>query len=98
MLFVVIFTDKPGCGELRATHLQDHIAWVDAHKDWVLVAGSLREEPTDTPRGGLWVVEAESRESVFELMKSDPFYACGLRQDVEVLYWSKALQHHKTLV
>ncbi len=98
MLFAVIFTDKPNRGELRATHLQDHIAWVDAHKDRVLVAGSLREEPTDTPRGGLWVVEAESRESVFELMKSDPFYACGLRQDVEVLYWSKALQHHKALV
>ena len=44
MLFAVIFADKPGRGELRATHLQDHIAWVDAHKDRVLVAGSLREE------------------------------------------------------
>ena len=98
MLFAVIFTDKPGRGELRATHLQGHIAWVDANKDRVLVAGSLREEPRDTPKGGLWVVEAETKESVFDLMKSDLFYACGLRQDVEVLHWSKALQHHKALV
>lgn len=98
MLFAVLFTDKPGHGALRAEHLQAHIAWVDQHKDVVLVAGSLREEPHDVPRGGLWVVEAESRAAVFELMKTDPFHTCGLRQSVEVLYWSKALPDHRALV
>jgi len=98
VLFAVIFTDKPGHGELRAMHLQAHIAWVDEHKDKVLVAGSLRHEPTDIPKGGLWVVEAESKEAVFELMKTDPFYTSGLRQGIEVLHWSKALQHHQALV
>ena len=75
-----------------------HIRWVDQHEDTVLVAGSLREEPNDAPRGGLWVVEANSKESVLELMKTDPFYSCGLRQGVEVLHWSKALQDHKAMV
>ena len=98
MLFAVIFTDRPGQGELRRAHLQAHIDWVDVHKDQVLVAGSLRHEPTDTPKGGLWIVEAASKESVFDLMKSDPFYTCGLRQGVDVLHWSKALQHHKAFV
>jgi uncharacterized protein len=98
VLFAVIFTDKPSHGDMRAEHLQAHIEWVDAHKDKVLVAGSLRHEPSDIPRGGLWVVEAESKQAVFELMKSDPFYTCGLRQGVEVLHWSKALQYHKALV
>jgi uncharacterized protein len=37
-------------------------------------------------------VEAESKPAVLDLMKSDPFYICGLRQDVEVLHWSKALE------
>jgi uncharacterized protein YciI len=98
VLFAVLFTDKPGHGDLRAERLQAHIEWVDEHKDNVLVAGSLRQEPGDTPKGGLWVVEAASKEAVLELMKSDPFYTCGLRQGVEVLHWSKALQHHKALV
>lgn len=98
MLFAVIFTDKPGHGGLRAEYLQAHIDWVDAHKDTVLVAGSLRTEPAETPKGGLWVVEAVSREAVFELMKTDPFHAHGLREAVEVLYWSKALPHRKALV
>lgn len=98
MLFAVLFTDKPGHGAMRAEHLQAHIEWLDQHKDKVLVAGSLRVEHGDVPKGGLWVVEAESKEAVFELMKSDPFHICGLRQGVEVLHWSKALPHHRALV
>ena len=98
MLFAVLFTDKPGQGHLRAENLAAHIAWVDQHKEVVLVAGSLREEPQDTPRGGLWVVEAESKASLLEMMKSDPFYTCGLRQTIEVLHWNKALPNHKALV
>ena len=98
MLFAVLFTDKPGNGALRAEHLDAHIQWVDEHKDKVLVAGSLRQEPTDIPKGGLWVVEEKSKVAVLELMETDPFYTCGLRQSVEVFHWSKALPNHKALV
>lgn len=92
MLFAVLFTDKPGHGALRAGNLQAHIDWVADHQEVVLVAGSLRTEPGAVPKGGLWIVEAPSREAVLELMQSDPFYTCGLRQAVEVLHWSKALE------
>ena len=98
MLFAVIFTDKPGSGLLRAEHLQAHIEWVDQNKAAVLVAGSLRVEPTDTPKGGLWIVQAESKASVMQIMLSDPFYTCGLRQSIEVLHWSKALASHQAHV
>lgn len=91
MLFAVLFTDKPGHGALRAEYLDAHIHWVGQHRESVLVAGSLRTEPGDVPKGGLWIVEATSREAVLALMQSDPFYTCGLRQAVEVLHWSKAL-------
>jgi uncharacterized protein len=97
MLFAVLFTDKPGHGALRAEHLQAHVAWVAEHRHAVLVAGSLRVEPGDVPKGGLWIVEAPSKSAVMDLMRTDPFYTCGLRQDVEVLYWSKALDQ-KVLV
>jgi uncharacterized protein len=92
MLFAVLFTDKPGQGALRAQNLQAHIDWVAEHRASVLVAGSLRTEPGAVPKGGLWIVEAASKAAVLDLMKSDPFYTCGLRQGVEVLHWSKALQ------
>ena len=91
MLFAVIFKDCPGQGELRSAHLQAHITWVAAHADTVRVAGSLRAEPDQTPQGGLWIVEAESKEQLHRLMHTDPFWVCGLREGVQVLHWSKAL-------
>jgi uncharacterized protein YciI len=93
MLFAVLFTDKPGHGALRAEQLEAHIEWVADHQDTVLVAGSLRDDPKDVPRGGLWVVEAPSKQAVHDLMQTDPFWTSGLRQSVEVLHWSKALDH-----
>src|SRR5690349_3857885 len=91
MLFAVLFTDKPGHGALRAEQLDAHVQWVAQHQDTVLVAGALRAEPGDVPRGGLWIVEAPSKDAVLALMQTDPFWTCGLRQGVEVLHWRKAL-------
>lgn len=91
MLFAVLFRDKPCHGALRQQYLQAHIDWVAQHRDTILVAGSLRADPADVPRGGLWVVEAPSKDAVLALMQTDPFWTCGLRAGVEVLYWSKAL-------
>jgi uncharacterized protein YciI len=90
MLFAVVFTDQPDQGALRATHLQAHMDWLELHQSQVRVAGSLREEPGHVPKGGLWIVEAESKGHVHQLMQTDPFWTSGLRQSVQVLYWSKA--------
>jgi uncharacterized protein len=98
MLFAVLFHDQPGQGTLRAAHLQAHIEWVARHTDCILVAGSLRNEPQDVPRGGLWVVEAASKAEVQALIATDPFTTCGLRESVEVLHWSKALPERQALV
>ena len=92
MLFAVIFTDKPNHGSLRAANLDAHIKWVAMNPEVVLVAGSLRCELGATPKGSLWIVEAPSKEAVLDLMRTDPFYTCGLREGVEVLHWSKALE------
>ena len=91
MLFAILFTDKPDHDALRAQSLEAHIHWLAEHQGTVLVAGSLRTELGVVPKGGLWIVEAPSKGAVLELMKSDPFYTCGLRHSVEVFHWSKAL-------
>lgn len=98
MLFAIIFTDKPSHGPLRTRHLQAHLAWVLANKDTILVAGSLRRDLPDVPLGALWIVEAASKESVLQLIETDPFYASGLRQSIEVLHWSEALPESRVLV
>ena len=95
MLFAVIFTDKPGYGEVRAANLQAHIEWLERNKDVIPVGGSLRHEPEQVPKGGLWIANAESKAQLDDLLKSDPFYVAGLRQSYEILYWSKANAERK---
>ncbi len=96
--FAVVFTEKPGQGVLRVEHLAAHIAWLDAHKEQGLVAGSLRETPADVPQGGLWVVQVPCKAVVHALMQTDPFYTYGLCQSVDVLHWSKVLENHQALI
>ena len=98
MLFAVLFTDKPGQGALGAAQLAAHIAWLDANREKVLVGDSLRENPADVPKGGLWVVRAPDKAAVHGWMQTNPFYTCGLRQSVEALHWSKALENHHALI
>lgn len=98
MLFAVIFVDKPDQGALRSIHLQAHIDWLEQHRELVPIGGSLRVAPGDTPKGGLWIAEAESKEQLEALIRTDPFFSAGLRQSHEILHWSKANADRKALI
>ncbi len=98
MLFAVRFKDKEGMFESRQENLTKHIAWLDQHQNTILVGGSLRESPDQVPIGGLWIVEASSRDHIMALIQSDPFWQIGLRESVEILHWSKAFEDRKVLI
>lgn len=98
MLFAVIFTDRPGLGELRAAHLQAHVDWLEQHQALVPVGGSLRREPGEVPIGGLWLAQVESRAQLEALIHTDPFYVAGLRERYEILHWSKANEGRRVLI
>ncbi len=90
MLFVILFKDKAHQSELRSRLLPEHIAWLEQHKDKIPVGGSLRKTPEDLPQGGMWLAEAESKQEIESLLKTDPFFVQGLRESYEILHWSKA--------
>jgi uncharacterized protein YciI len=98
MLFIAQFEDKPGVAEQRQKLLEEHFAFLDRQKDKVLVAGSMREIPSDLPLGGLWIIEAESEAEVREIFKDDPFWVNGLRAGVRINRWVKAFPDRKTLI
>ncbi len=98
MLFAVRFTDKPNTKHIREQFLEAHISWLDERRDSILVAGSLRENLGLNPVGGLWIVEANSKNEVSEILKSDPFWVNDLRDNVEIYHWSKAFPDEKATV
>jgi uncharacterized protein len=98
MLFAIIFTDKLGHGELRAAHLQAHIDWLEQNKEVVPIGGSLRHETGETPIGGLWIAEADTKAQLDDLIRTDPFFVAGLRESYQILHWSKANAQRKALI
>jgi uncharacterized protein YciI len=91
VLWAIRFHDRPDRLATRERHLAAHVAWLAERRARILVAGSLRGEPGAAPVGGLWIVEADSREEVERLYATDPFWTEGLRERVEIFFWSKAL-------
>ena len=98
MLFAVIFKDKPNSGELRKSLIAAHVAWLDLHQSIVRIGGSLRSELDQASVGGLWIVEADSKKTILDLIETDPFWMAGLRQSVEIFHWSKAFEERKSLI
>ncbi|WP_229722523.1 YciI family protein [Xylophilus rhododendri] len=75
-----------------------HLEWLEVNKEIIPIGGSLRSEPGEVPKGGLWIAEAETKHDLDALLKTDPFYTAGLRQEYEILYWSKANPSRKALI
>ncbi len=90
MLFVARFTDKPGIAERRDELLQEHFAWLAANDDRVLLAGSVRSDVGGDSLGGLWIIEANSKIEAEQVYQTDPFFANGLRANVDLYHFVKA--------
>lgn len=90
--WVVIFTDSPEMLEVRAKKsLRDaHVAYAKAHPE-LLIGGGLKPAPDQDFCGALWVVEANARSDIEELVKNDPFYVPEYRS-FEIFTWGKILE------
>ncbi|MEM7069576.1 MAG: YciI family protein [Pseudomonadota bacterium] len=89
MKFAVLFEDHSGAGsELRFKYLDAHLAFLVRNSSVIDAAGALKESD-NSHAGGLWIVEAENREIVRNLVEEDPFWLVGLRKTVQILFWQR---------
>jgi uncharacterized protein YciI len=98
MLFAILFTDNPTNATVRNRDMPLHLAFLERNRDRIRAAGPLRDAESGTPAGGLWLVEAESRQAVEALYREDPFWAAGLRSAVRVLEWTRVFAEGRRLI
>jgi uncharacterized protein YciI len=96
MLYILRFTNKSNMDELRTKLLSAHLAWLDQHRDKVLLPGATRANPQAPATGGLWIIEATSNEEAEAVFRTDPFWVQGLRAGYEVLHFTKAFPDRTT--
>lgn len=90
MRWAAIFSDIADGAALRADHTEAHQAYLREHKGSILLAGAMRPEPGGTPKGGLWIFEADTRADVEAIIALDPFQIHGLRATTDIYAWSTA--------
>lgn len=59
-------------------------------RDWIRLAGGLREAADVWYCGGLWIMEVESRDEAGRLVEGDPYFKLGLRKGYRLLVRGKA--------
>ena len=94
MRLVVIFEDTPPMADVRARLEPAHLAFLEAHRDEIPMAGGLRHEPGGPYAGGLWVFEVASKARAVELIKADPYHQAHPRP-YRLLVWGKALPQYE---
>ncbi|MEX0329261.1 MAG: YciI family protein [Ruegeria sp.] len=98
MRWVVIFKDTEEMLRVRSRRdLRDaHVAYAKAHPE-LLIGGGLKPDPDGTFCGALWIVEAESKAAVIDLISKDPFYVPEHRR-FEIFTWGKLLEDQTAIL
>jgi hypothetical protein len=87
MLYALICTDKANSSALRAEVRPKHLAYIDANKARVKIAGPFTSEDGAMMLGSLIVVEAGDIAAARAFAAADPYAEAGLFQNVEIKPW-----------
>lgn len=94
MRLVALFEDEPAMVGVRQRLEPDHLAFLEAHRVEIPMAGGLRDEPGGPYAGGLWVFEVASKARAIQLIEDDPYYQAH-RRPYRLLAWGKALPQYE---
>jgi len=87
MHFIVHCTDKPGSAQVRADNRPDHVEFLKANRDRIVVAGPTLEADGDGMNGSLLIVDFPDRAAVDAFAASDPYARAGLFESVIIRPW-----------
>jgi uncharacterized protein len=87
MLFALICTDKPNAAAIRAEARPKHLAYIEAQKGAVKIAGPFTSDDGQTMLGSLIIVEAADMAAARAFAANDPYALAGLFQSVEIKPW-----------
>lgn len=71
---------------LRKHHFGEHFEFLRSNFDKIVFSCGIKDttDNAEPPHGGLWVVEAETKGDVIQLLEQDPYFRLGLRGRIDV--------------
>jgi len=75
---------------LRSKHLFGHLDHIEAHNEAYRIAGPMRHSPDGDIFGSFFIVEADTEEEAWALMKGDPYINSGMYESISVNHFVPA--------
>jgi uncharacterized protein YciI len=84
LLYIIYQEDKDGGEAIRAATRERHLAYLERHKDILVLGGALLAEIGDKRLGSCLIINVPSREAAEEFSRHEPFRQAGLFKTVRI--------------
>lgn len=84
MLYIMVNEDRPDGQTIRAATRDAHLAYLERHKNIVVLAGGTLAEDGKTRTGSVFIVNVPSREAAEKFSAEEPFRKAGLFESVKI--------------
>jgi uncharacterized protein YciI len=84
VLYIIYQEDRPGALALREATRDSHLAYLEQHKDILVLGGGLLDEDGKTRLGSVLIINVPDREAAERFSASEPFRKAGLFREVKI--------------
>lgn len=91
MLFIVLATDKPGSGQVRADNRPAHIEYLRSFGEAIVAGGATLSDDGGSMTGSFLLIDVADRAAADGFAAGDPFAKAGLFESVEIRRWRKVI-------
>ena len=82
--FMFICLDGEKTPPLREKHLFGHLDHIEAHNDKYRLAGPIRHRPDAAIHGSFFLIEADSEDEAWAVLKDDPYISSEMYETIQV--------------
>ena len=84
MLYIIYQEDRPDGAAVRAASRAAHFAYLEKHKDIMVLGGALLAEDGTTRTGSVFVINVPDRAAAEAFSRDEPFRKAGLFSIVKI--------------
>jgi uncharacterized protein YciI len=84
MLYIIYQQDRPDGATIRAAQREAHFAYLEEHKDILVLGGAMLAEDGKTRTGSVLIINVPDRAAADRFSENEPFRKAGLFRSVTV--------------
>jgi len=88
--FMFTCLDGKKTAPLREKHLFGHLDHIEAHNEKYRIAGPMRRAPDGDIFGSFFIVEADTEDEAWKIMKGDPYISSDMYEAIIVNHFVPA--------